>query len=204
MKTKQNTIHKTLIAASIALLVTGSASAGNRYHQDQDNGYSNIDFAKVVSVNDVIERVEYSEPVQDCYDKRVRVERDRRYSSSQVNSRTPDILGAIIGAAVGNQVGKRGSSSGRRVATVAGAVLGGSIGRDTRKRGNRGHRHDDYAYDDYKTVRHCDTNYETHYKNKVVGYDVKYRYRGKVYSARMNEHPGERVKVRVNVTPVYS
>jgi len=181
---------------------------------------SNVDYAKVVSVQDVIERVEYSEPVETCTDKRVRIdgrhERPQysKNSKSSYSSRTPDILGAVIGAAVGNHVGMKGTSSGRKVATVAGAILGGSIGRDSRKRYERktaqnhahynDHYESDYSTVRYKTVRNCETTYETRYKNKVVGYDVDYRYRGQIYSTRMNERPGDRLKVRVKVTPIHS
>ncbi len=44
---------------------------------------------------------------------------------------TPEITGAIVGGAIGNQFGR---GSGRDVATVAGAVLGGSLGHDYKNR----------------------------------------------------------------------
>jgi uncharacterized protein YcfJ len=34
-----------------------------------------------------------------------------------------------------------------------------------------------------------------------MGYDVEYRYRGEVYVSRLNYDPGERLRVRVSVTP---
>jgi len=46
------------------------------------------------------------------------------------------VIGAIAGAALGNQVGK---GDGRKAATVAGAVAGGAIGHNVEKR-NRGSR----------------------------------------------------------------
>jgi uncharacterized protein YcfJ len=46
-------------------------------------------------------------------------------------SYTPEITGAILGGAAGNQFG---SGSGRDIATVAGAVLGGSLGHDYKNR----------------------------------------------------------------------
>ena len=46
-------------------------------------------------------------------------------------SYTPEITGAIIGGAAGNQFGR---GSGRDIATVAGAVLGGSLGHDYKNR----------------------------------------------------------------------
>lgn len=46
------------------------------------------------------------------------------------------VLGAIVGGALGNQVGK---GDGRKAATVAGALAGGVIGHKVEKR-NRGYR----------------------------------------------------------------
>lgn len=46
-------------------------------------------------------------------------------------SYTPEITGAIVGGAIGNQFG---SGSGRDIATVAGAALGGSLGHDYKNR----------------------------------------------------------------------
>jgi len=52
---------------------------------------------------------------------------------------------------------------------------------------------------------HCRT--ETNYRsiNRVLGYDVTYRYGGREYHAQLDHDPGERMRVRVNydysVTP---
>ncbi|MBX3692597.1 glycine zipper 2TM domain-containing protein [Dokdonella sp.] len=44
------------------------------------------------------------------------------------------VLGAIVGGALGNQVGK---GDGRKAATVVGALAGGAIGHDIEKQGRR-------------------------------------------------------------------
>jgi uncharacterized protein YcfJ len=38
-------------------------------------------------------------------------------------------------------------------------------------------------------------------QRRIVGYDVEYRYRGEVYTSRLNYDPGERLRVRVQVQP---
>jgi len=35
----------------------------------------------------------------------------------------------------------------------------------------------------------------------IIGYDVEYRYRGEIYMARTSTDPGDRLRVRVSVTP---
>ena len=51
----------------------------------------------------------------------------------------------------------------------------------------------------YKTVRHCPPAAAS--RRKVVAYDVEYRYRGDVYSSRLAFDPGDRLRVKVSVTP---
>ena len=43
-----------------------------------------------------------------------------------------------------------------------------------------------------------------HYEaqQQLVGYRVEYRYEGQTFTTRTIEHPGEFIRVRVNVDPV--
>lgn len=36
----------------------------------------------------------------------------------------------------------------------------------------------------------------------LVGYDVEYRYRGEVFISRLNEYPGDRLRIRVAIAPI--
>ena len=63
-----------------------------------------------------------------------RVDRDYEGRDNHVGGGT--VLGAIVGGALGNQVGK---GDGRKAATIAGAVAGGAIGHNVEKN-NRGGR----------------------------------------------------------------
>lgn len=183
-------VKKTAIAIAIASGMSVSAIAGNDYSSDS---FSHYDYARVVDVNKIIEKVKYNEPVEKCWNEKVRY---RNRHASHSSSKTPDVLGAIVGAAVGNRFGK---GSGRDAATVAGALLGGSIGRDIRKNSHR-HHHDSYSV---KTVRQCATHNEVRYEEQVAGYEVKYRYKGKVFTTQMDTHPGREIKVQVTVVPVH-
>jgi len=82
-------------------------------------------------------------------------------------------------------------------------VLGGSIGRDV-KHNNR-HKRDRYyqgGRDRYETVQRCETRDSYSSQQELVGYDVTYKYRGNVFHSQFNEHPGDRIKVKVTVDPV--
>ena len=187
------TLKQTTLALSIAALTTVSASALAGKGSHNQNNYNSVDYAKVISVHSVTKQIKVSVPVERCYDKQVW----RETSRSRVgHGHKNEVIGALIGAAVGNQIGKNAKpGNGREIGTVAGAVIGGVIGNSHA----RHHRPKPSGY--YTTVRQCDTHHDVSYENQVVGYDVQYKYRGQVYSTRTNYHPGDRLKVSVSVKP---
>jgi uncharacterized protein YcfJ len=74
-------------------------------------------------------------------------------------------------------------------------MLGGSIARDITA-ANRSRPVS------LETVERCETVYNYQQEEKLVGYDVLYRYNGQEYKVRMPHDPGATVRVRVNVEPV--
>ncbi len=170
------------LAVSLGLL----AAPGVRAQDERRYGDDNVHYAwaDVLRVDPVYDYVRTSRPERECYDERVVRREDRRGNNTGAT-----VLGAIIGGALGNQVGK---GDGRKAATIAGAVAGGAIGHNAAKR-------DDRTYTDVEThCRQVDGGYE---ERRVVGYDVEYRYRGETYMTRLNYDPGDRLRVRVAVTP---
>jgi uncharacterized protein YcfJ len=146
------------------------------------------EYARVVEVEPRYQNVR--EPVERevCWDEEV-----REPVRGHKRSATPTIVGAIIGGVIGNQFG---SGNGRRAATVAGAALGGSIGRDTARQSR--HRGDYYV-----TSRERCTIQRDYVERSIVnGYRVGYEYGGDIHYTTMQNHPGDRIRLRVAVTPV--
>jgi len=197
-QTKLKTLTKSLIITGVIGAVSLPVTA-KRYYDHKNSAYG---YAKVVDVSPLVETYQVNHPVEKCWDERVSVRGyDRGHRSG---SATPLIVGAILGGVVGNRVGKRGGGNARDVATVAGAVLGGSIGRDVKLRNKRNY---DRKYSNghttrYKTVQHCELHDSYVTKEKVVGYNVAYKYQGNVFHTKLNEHPGDKIKVKVTVDPV--
>lgn len=186
------------LVASLGFSLTANANPRDRY----DTRFDDYDYARVVNVEPIFESYQVSEPVEQCYEERVPVQRHAHHSQKQ--SRTPEILGAIVGAAVGRQFG---GGRGKDVATVAGAVLGGSIGRDIKNNsrdryasGRYGNEY--YRGAQYQTVSRCDVTQVLRTQEQVVGYDVSYEYQGKIYHTRMADRPGREIRVKVIVQPV--
>ena len=175
---RKNSINK-LALGSLALLLATPSFADTRY-----------EYAEVVESQPVYKTVEISIPREECWNEEV------AYSArTRSDSHTPAILGTIIGGALGNAVGH--GKSNKRVGTVVGAVLGHSIGRDIVANNSR----DKEVR--YETVRQCETVYEYREEERLVGYQVVYRYNDEDYSVRMDNDPGEQVRIKVNIQPVF-
>ncbi|MBL4673121.1 MAG: glycine zipper 2TM domain-containing protein [Arenicella sp.] len=203
-KNTRKTFTRSLIAAVVIGAISLPVAAGkNRNMSNYDN--ATFDYARVVSVDPLIETYQVNQPIEQCWDERVSTR--QRYPQNlhpKNKSRTPEVLGAIIGGLIGNQVGKRGGGKARDVATVAGAILGGSIGHDVKNNNRRNHDRYDERYQTarYQTVQRCEVTDSYVTKEQIVGYDVAYKYRGNVYHTEMNQHPGDKIKVKVTVNPV--
>jgi uncharacterized protein YcfJ len=179
-------MNKAIIAAAaLAVFSSVGAAQGADYPPPPDAGAQaseHFAWADVLRVDPVYTTVSVNRPRQECYDEQVTTQ-------SSGNSTAGAVVGAVIGGVLGNTVGK---GDGRKAATVAGAVAGGAIGHGV------GSRNDGSSVD---TRTRCRQVAEVHQERRVDGYDVEYRYHGDVYVSRLGYDPGERLRVRVSVTP---
>lgn len=138
------------------------------------------DYGKVIKVQPVYQYVTISHPQKQCYRAPKRQHRD---------SAAPTIMGTIVGGVIGNALGHNHTS--RRLGTVAGAVIGGSIGHDI---GHQGHN----------TREYCEVSYERVKKvRELKGYEVKYRYKGEVFNTFSTQHPDNKIKLKIKLSPVF-
>ncbi|MEX1198085.1 MAG: glycine zipper 2TM domain-containing protein [Pseudohongiellaceae bacterium] len=173
-----------LVWISLACMAAPAMAGNDRY------GEASHEYARVIESRPVYRQVSVSQPREQCWNERVRTAANGRGNGSD----TPALVSAVVGGAIGNAVGTNKSS--RRVGAVVGAVLGHSVGRDIVSANSRSDR------PRYRTVRHCETVDEYVHEERLVGYDVRYRYEGREYSVRTDRDPGERIRVRVHVEPV--
>ncbi len=142
------------------------------------------DWARVIEAEPIREWVRVPTEREVCWNEA------RRHHHRDGNA-TDVVVGSVIGGVIGNQFGK---GKGKDAATVAGALLGAAIASDAQKH-DRQHPHRD------DVIRRC--RIETDYveRQEITGYEVTYRYKGETYRTFMNHDPGNRIKVRVTVTP---
>ena len=172
----------TALATALGLLLGAPAAFAG--HDDGGRGW---EYAKVVSAEPVYRQVRVSSPREECVEEPV-TERTVYRGRSDPGA---VLIGGIIGGVIGHQFG---SGRGQDIATAAGAVIGAQQG------AARSHEPGRVVE---RTVNrtHCRTVRETRYEDRVDGYDVTYRYHGRLYHTRTHGHPGKRIKVRVDVRP---
>lgn len=178
----------TLLASSGAFADPWKAKHYRQVDRLVDEDY---DYARVTHVEPIVRRVRVETPVRECWQE-TRYEEPRYRTSGDATART--IVGAIVGGVIGHQIG---DGRGKDIATAAGAVIGSQMGRNSAQR--------DREYQDGREyqVERCDVRPETSYEERIEGYDVEYRYNGRTYHTRMPYDPGEKVRIRVAVSPTY-
>jgi uncharacterized protein YcfJ len=165
--------RRVVVPCLIALAVSPSALAQSRGAEPGWTENVTYAFAEVLSADPVFRFVR-SEPREECYDERVRGD-----------ATAGTVLGAVVGGALGNQVGR---GDGRRAATIAGAVVGGAVGNNMAQNGGQ-------------VQTRCRIVEGETERREIVGYDVQYRFQGQIFSSRLDYDPGSRLRVRVSVTP---
>jgi uncharacterized protein YcfJ len=169
-----------LLASTCAFAAGGYGQRGGEF-----------DYATVLDVQPMTRVVQVPADREECWEEPV-----RHYNPgyhARPYSYTPPIAGGIIGAVIGNQFG---SGSGKDWATVAGTALGASVGRDYGMR-----RAYEGAYSYTSTQQRCRTVRDFREQEEADGYRVTYSYNGREYVTQTRNHPGEQLRVRVNVVP---
>lgn len=145
----------------------------NRYRDDRYRG----DVARVIESRPVyaVERRE------ECWNPRAgHFEEVRGPEKTRVGKGAA--IGAVAGGVLGNQIGDHSTGG-----TVAGALLGGLLGHHIERRGSD----DDQGDLDRSRCRVIAEN-DT---GDLQGYDVRYAYRGREYTTRMDRDPGRTLRV---------
>lgn len=101
------------------------------------------------------------------------------------------VIGGLAGAVLGSRIG---GGDGRYIGTAVGTIAGGAAGRAIYDANNRSQ---DYRRGD---VRVCEPVGYGSESERVDGYNVTYEYAGRQYHTRRDYHPGERIRVRVDVS----
>ena len=185
----------------------------DRYGQQRDDGY---DVARVVRVDPVFDGYDQRASGQRCYtredsyvdgggyggyggydgydpygDDRYRT--DRGPESGRM---VATVVGGVVGAVLGSKVG---GGSGRYATSAIGTMVGGMAGREIYEatRRDRQERRGQVTVCDPVPAGHPVSDRY----GGVSAYDVTYEYGGRQYTTRTGYHPGDTIRVRVDVRP---
>lgn len=220
-----------LLSSSLALALAvsvGTASAqafdaGRDVHRgDPSASTSQVDYARVIRVDPVFDSGYEPMRGERCYDSPVYAGgRDDRYptgrtyggygddrrdgyydqngpyrSGSQAGGTVATVIGGVVGAVIGSQVG---GGSARYATSAIGSMVGGMAGEQIYEQNQRQRN---------ASTRVCDPvpvdgrHARGAQGDRAVGaYDVTYEYAGRRYTTRTDHHPGDRIRVRVDVRP---
>ena len=140
-----------------------------------------VDSATVTSVEKVYKNYRVDEPYQDCYIQET--------VQSGDGSATNELMGAVIGGAIGNKLGK---GDGNDAMTLFGALMGASIANDAEKLANTSGK---------KVIRQevCETKTRQVIEKRLSHYLVTVDYAGRDVSFKSNRRPSSDV-IKIEVT----
>ncbi len=192
MNNKHPALRTLACMLTVGACLIGSAELladSKRFSHNSPNRHT--DFARVVNVEPIYRQVSHSVPQRHCRMETVAYQ-EPDYRN---RSHTKTLLGGLIGGAIGNKLGHHKRN--KQVGAIAGALLGASIARDI------GHRSTNYSPTRYRDEERCEVTHNTRYREEISGYKVTYKYHGNRYYTHMDHHPGKKIKVAVNVSPIY-
>ncbi len=176
---------------NLCAVVTISAISSNAIAQHNEHNIKNNFFyttAKVINVEPIVKNIQITTPKRECWEEQVFRPVYKNHDQANV------LFGGLVGGIVGNQFGQ---GDGKKAATVVGSIIGAAVGNNIVQK-----NHNTSRSERVDVERHCKVTQTTHSEQRVEGYWVSYRYKGEMFTTRMNDEPGKRLKVRVQITPV--
>ncbi len=174
------------VLSTLALLLTvcaTTASARPGHHRGWEHGHGG-GFARVIRVKPIYDTIAVSVPEEQCSEGYLSAAPDTTLAAA--------VAGGVVGALAGDQLG-----GGRVPFTVAGSAIGATVGYRVGPGLAEWYAPSQWIPGSCEIVEH------TELREELVGYRVKYRYRGHVYHTRTDRHPGDRIRVDRRARPIH-
>lgn len=197
------------VAGIIAISFALASHASQAGHGHDRYPSPDVDYARVVDVEPLRQRVTVHVPVRECVETTA-------YSAAEAWHDPPGgaphryrtaggtIAGGVIGGVIGNRFG---DGDGRDAMRLLGTLVGAAIGHDAAARhalhNRAGAHHSGRPGSAPYPVTECHTRHEPRIEERVAGYRVTYLYHGREYMTHTTVPPGDRIPVEVHVRPAY-
>lgn len=217
-----------LIAATstaATLLPLNNAFAETRHGKRGDRF---VVYADVIRAVPIYKEVITRHPTQQCWTEQQQYRVNEGYSyhgnhrrkdrsNRRRNGNGDALVGGVIGGVIGNQIGRNGSNGARAGATIAGAIIGSVIAHEAtggqrhssdsnnqHRRFNSSHSSRHHSNPQYSTraVQRCETVVHNRVEQRIDGYNVTYKHRGRTFQTKTRKNPGSQIAIRLNVKPV--
>ncbi|VAW91230.1 hypothetical protein MNBD_GAMMA23-1429 [hydrothermal vent metagenome] len=188
--TTRNIAIKSIMLTGLATMITAiplAHASPTGYAANPSNFDNFIVKAKVVNVTPIFRYVRINTPSERCYREPVS---HTNYNDGNRNGKM--LLGGLIGGIIGNNIG-HGKS--RKARAVVGALVGSQIGSNLADKQAYRVRHAGYQ-------QRCNTQNISKTRKQIDGYNVSYKFRGRIFTTKMPYDPGHKIALRVNLSPV--
>ncbi|MCH7741307.1 MAG: hypothetical protein IIB71_01425 [Proteobacteria bacterium] len=181
-------IRKSTFAGAI---IIGSIASANNVLAGHDADDSFYTYGTVVAAEPIIRRVLETTPLRECRRVRKQWSGHRDHHQAKI---LPSLFGGLLGGVIGRQFG---GGRGKTALTIAGAFAGASIAKGNLRKG-RHHR----GFRDDEVRERCTVIEQVHEVEVIDGYRVTYLYQGREFTRTTQLHPGTKIRLRVQVSPV--
>ncbi len=170
-------------------LAIGGYASADCIRGERSQG-ARLDTAQVVTVKPIYQTVNVGHRRGQCWNKRAR----KPHPEPMDHANTGIVTGRIISDAVGHQFAHNGCE---KAAIIASFRPAASMDHDQKHSDHPGTHCPGYRFEKHGKIPHdCQSH------DAIVGYRVKYRYRGWIYRTRMRNNPGDTIRVRVDLIPM--
>ena len=181
-------IRKSTFAGAI---IIGSIASANNVLAGHDADDSFYTYGTVIEAEPIIRRVLETTPLRECRRVRKQWSGNRGHHQEKI---LPSLFGGLLGGVIGRQFG---GGRGKTAFTIAGAFAGASIAKGKLRKG-RHHR----GFRDDEVRERCTVVEQVHEVEVIKGYRVTYLYQGREFTRTTPLHPGTKIRLRVQVSPV--
>jgi uncharacterized protein YcfJ len=185
------------LATALALGIAAGVPAGAWADGGPSERYTQ--YADVIEVTPLYRTITVRVPREECYEEiqRIRYEPEPRRPRGTA-ART--VAGGVIGGVIGRQFG---DGDGRDAMTVLGTLIGAAVGHDSaRARHEAAYVTTTPRRARYRTVERCEIREELRTERELDGYQVTYEYMGRQFTTLTEGHPGSRIAIEVELTPL--
>jgi len=171
---------KSLLITTLACTpLLADASHKNKHHRHHQQSYTT--FARVTHVEPIIRYVEVNRPYEECWEEGYEDDHYDYESQREHKGRRSPLLQKSHNSGIAPQT--KVTQPQKEKSNIISSTKSQS-----HSRGHRQHQE-------------CRVVHRSHREKRIDGYLVHYRYKGENFETRLPYDPGDRMEVRVSVTP---